>query len=166
MRRVSCAEAHLLAETHKHTAAGRRRQARDDIGYGGRRRWPPPRGGLHWRGPPKRLRRGDGRCLEKLIRIVKDKTQMSAEIELEHRGDVHNDVLRKMLDAFLQKFLVPTPPGWRPGVGVGEWTTPRRDPGGMIQDGGFLNVMSRWWSCGAHPSPMFTPCGVISIVLI
>lgn len=37
---------------------------------------------------------------EKLIRIVKDKTRMSAEIEVEHRGDVHNDVLRKMLDAF------------------------------------------------------------------
>lgn len=55
---------------------------------------------------------------ERLIRIVKDKTRMSAEIELEHRGDVHNDVLRKMLDAFLQKFLVPTPSGWEPGVGV------------------------------------------------
>jgi hypothetical protein len=54
---------------------------------------------------------------EKLIRIVKEKTRMSAEIELEHRGDVHNDVLRKMLDAFLQKFLVPTPPGW----GTGGW---------------------------------------------
>jgi hypothetical protein len=74
---------------------------------------------------------------EKLIRIVKDKTQMSAEIELEHRGDVHNDVLRKMLDAFLQKFLVPTPSGWGPGAGVGEWTTPRRGHGGMIQAGGF-----------------------------
>jgi hypothetical protein len=44
---------------------------------------------------------------EKLIRIVKEKTRMSAEIEVEHRGDVHDDVLRKMLDAFLQKFLVP-----------------------------------------------------------
>jgi len=53
---------------------------------------------------------------EKLIRIVKDKTRMSAE-ELEHRGDVHNDVLRKMLDAFLQKFLVPTPPGGDRGLG-------------------------------------------------
>jgi hypothetical protein len=67
---------------------------------------------------------------EKLIRIVKEKTRMSAEIEVEHRGDVHNDVLRKMLNAFLQKFLVPTPPGWGPGGGVGEWTTPRRCPGG------------------------------------
>jgi hypothetical protein len=55
---------------------------------------------------------------EKLIRIVKDKTRMSAEIELEYRGDVHYDVLRKMLDAFLQKFLVPTPSGWGPGVEV------------------------------------------------
>ena len=43
---------------------------------------------------------------------------MSVEIELEHRGDVHNDVLRKMLDAFLQKFLVPMPSSWGPGVGV------------------------------------------------
>ena len=104
---------------------------------------------------------------EKLIRIVKEKTRMSAEIELEHTGDVHNDVLRKMLDAFLQKFLVSTPPGWGPGVGVGEWTTPRRGPGGMIQAGGFLNVISRrWCRCGAHPLPMFTPCGVVSIVLI
>ena len=74
---------------------------------------------------------------EKLIRIVKEKTRMSAEIEVEHRGGVHNDVLRKMLDAFLQKFLVPSPSGWGPGVGVGEWTTPRRGPGGMIQAGGF-----------------------------
>jgi hypothetical protein len=74
---------------------------------------------------------------EKLIRIVKEKTRMSAEIDLEHRGDVHNDVLRKMLDAFLQKFLVPTPSGWGPGVWVGEWTTPRRGHGGMIQAGGF-----------------------------
>ena len=56
---------------------------------------------------------------EKLIRIVKDKTQMSAEVELKHRGDVHNDVLRKKLDAFSQKFLVPTPSSWEPGVGVG-----------------------------------------------
>ena len=31
---------------------------------------------------------------EKLIRIVKGKTRMSAEIEVEHRGDVHNDVLK------------------------------------------------------------------------
>jgi len=31
---------------------------------------------------------------EKLIRIVKEKTRMSAEIEPEHRGDVHNDVLK------------------------------------------------------------------------
>jgi hypothetical protein len=104
---------------------------------------------------------------EKLIRIVKDKTQMSAEIELEHRGDMHNDVLRKKLDAFSQKFLVPTPSSWEPGVGVGEWTTPRRGHGGMIQAGGFLNVMSRrWCRCGAHPLPIFTPCGVISIILI
>ncbi len=55
---------------------------------------------------------------EKLIRIVKEKTRMSAEIELEHRGDVHNDVLRKMLDTFLQKFLVSTPSSWGPGAGV------------------------------------------------
>jgi len=44
---------------------------------------------------------------------------MSAEIEVEHRGDVHNDVLRKMLDAYLQKFLVPSPSGWGPGAGGG-----------------------------------------------
>jgi hypothetical protein len=68
---------------------------------------------------------------ERLIRIVKEKTRMSAEIEVEHRGKVHNDVLRKMLDVFLQKFLVSTPLGWGPGVGVGEWTTPRRGPDGM-----------------------------------
>ncbi len=74
---------------------------------------------------------------ERLIRIVKEKTRMSAEIGVEHRGDVHDDVLRKMPDAFLQKFLVPTPSGWGPGVGVGEWTTPRRGPGGVIQLDGF-----------------------------
>jgi hypothetical protein len=56
---------------------------------------------------------------EKLIQIVKEKTRMSAEIEVEHRGEVRNDVLRKMLDAFLQKFLVPAPPGWGTGAGVG-----------------------------------------------
>jgi hypothetical protein len=40
---------------------------------------------------------------EKLIRIVKEKTRMSAEIEVEHRGDVHNDVLRKNVRRLLAK---------------------------------------------------------------
>ncbi len=72
---------------------------------------------------------------EKLIRIVKEKTRMSAEIEVEHGG------AQRRIEENARRLLAKVSCAHATWLGTGgwggEWTTPRRDPGGMIQLDGF-----------------------------